>query len=90
MKSSSLSIKIHTALSLNLEGGQVTAKRGITSWWPASPITESRRRPLPASDPRPTKHAGAWGPLGADGTYDWQAKDMPKMGIQRKTPSQRT
>lgn len=30
------------------------------------------------------------GPPGADGTHDWQAKDMPKMGMQRKTPSQRT
>lgn len=29
------------------------------------------------------------GALGAGSTYDWQAKDMPKMGMQRKTPSQR-
>lgn len=46
-KSSSLSIKIHTALSLSSEGEQVTTERGITRRWPASPIPDKRGRPSP-------------------------------------------
>lgn len=45
-------------------------------------VRQRKRCSLPHHSPRPHPRIG--------GTYDWQAKDMPKMGMQRKTPSQRT
>ena len=70
-------------------GVKVTAERDAT---PAActghlkEVDEARGR---GSDPPPHRTQTPWA-LGAGSTYDWQAKDMPKMGMHRKTPSQRT
>lgn len=55
--------------------------------WPVTQLKQMT--PIASITPTHAKPSCHRGPQ-SGGTYDWQAKDMPKMGMQRKTPSQRT